>query len=1177
MAGEETLKKVGEAVARALGGGDIPTPVEFPVTPDMGELPVHPEKKSFVEAAAEKIKEFTEKVSKGVSETAKKFVKEGDRPRDARVLSVVQELIDAPEDVLADPAAMRRVGERLLRIMDESGPGMDTTREAHKYLRRITAEHTSLADLRLHGDVLSQWSAVDRLYDAEGRDALEGTGLDEKLKAYQQMLRYDEGKLHDTHKIAEQIQKLKEEGVNRNIPPEQVKDAVRRLNNVIRETEQAQTEMARAHGRNRFGQEIQVVRWGEVKNNFSKAKIRDDGDEFRQFGYIGPEEAELLSKGDEGVDEWAHRFLNKIYGFGRERAQPDLPEMSQWNEFERYIEWVYGEDSATVQTYRYLWKDFGRHQAIVTGILYQPGDAKDKTRWFRMLTGDDLEFYVRNFDYANYAMPLYEQAVMDILNDRRADYHAKLKWLKGEVKNPFQGFQIDKKHPDYEKNNDLKDLNELFEKDTVARDELYKLLKYKNSAGGAPLTKDQQLDMSQIGDALDTARGGVMLWDEDVINYSQLGMELQAMERQKIALDKKIASGVKLNEAEQFEFDRLTREIPLRSEKFYKNNGKSEGDLKNLDQNFSYSRVDREVYERLKTYLDARGEKVPEWKIKRAIWAARQGMIGSGHLVAISSFMGIRPVLEYSATGKDVMRSPAFEEYQRIFNPDLFMYRFTMGAEMGTTARDILQRNLLKSKGYKPDNLKELVEKYGHSYRHTPGANLSRAYLKFAEEDMGIPFTEMLSQGFFKGGGSYDASGWRLEKGVLDEIRNRFLRLKDTLPDGAILDNQALGIQLLINGPDKKEERLRIFNRMMERTPSKFLQLLGKDRDMVLKTHNMTEEDLQHLQRALSMAEMKLWDNEELKVVHVDLTSEKGFSEHVVPFLKKLGAPESRFGAYNGVLRDIKSVFEHERSADGGNKDKILLHSSLRDAWLNHDFPMTLMLSDFNWKDANLFQLGLIAFDRRGRDVEAMARARDAWMGLVAKPEFLSPQAPIETLKKLKEYRDAVNDYADSGTAEKAVYEMMRVFFEFNRNRALWTQSLPFLETLARRFAETDMSEVKDHWLFKRIIPHWKEISEKHIEKWPHSVAEAFSYSVRFTGWEGNAFDEQEIEKLISTAQDMGFFQEKPELANKLRKEFKTTMDFRLLGIARKYWWVVLLATIAIAATQAVEEKKSSH
>ena len=51
-----------------------------------------------------------------------------------------------------------------------------------------------------------------------------------------------------------------------------------------------------------------------------------------------------------------------------------------------------------------------------------------------MLTGDDLEFYVRNFDYVNYAMPMYEQAVMDILNDRRAiikpsSFGLKKKWL----------------------------------------------------------------------------------------------------------------------------------------------------------------------------------------------------------------------------------------------------------------------------------------------------------------------------------------------------------------------------------------------------------------------------------------------------------------------------------------------------------------------------------------------------------------------------------------------------------------------------------------------------------------------------------------------------------------------------------------------------------------------------
>lgn len=1162
MAGEEKLKRIGEAIAKALGSEGQP-----PVSPEAVVEPPKPEKKSFIAASAEKLKEFSEKITKGTPEAVKKFVREGDRVQDARVLGVVHELLDMDEATLKDPAAMRRVGEKLLRIMDESGPGTDTTREAHTYLRRITAEHTSLGDLRLQGDVLSGWSAVDRLYDPDGGDALAGSMVEGKLKAYQQMLRYDEGPLHDTHKIAEHIQKLKEEGLAKNIPPEQVKESVKRLTDVIRESKQNEYDMEKTH-RNRGGQEIEVIRWGDIKDRFSKSAQHADDEEFVQFRYVSPDNVRLLSRGDEGVDEWAHRFLNKIYGFGRERAQPDLPEMSEWNEFEKYIEWAYGEDSATVQTYRYLWKDFGRHQAIITGMLYQPGDAKDKTRWFRMLTGDDLEFYVRNFDYANYAMPLYEQAVMDILNDRRADYSAKLAWLKESVDNPFVGGKItDEKHPDY------KDLRELFGKKEVQRDGLYKLLRYHNNKGA--LTTKQQLDLSEIGNAMDVARGGVMLWDEDVINYSQLGMELQVMERQKITLDKKIASGESLSEAEQFEFDRLTREIPLRAEKFYKNNGKSEGDLKDLDEKFSYSRVDREVYERLKIYLDARGEKVPEWKIKRAIWAARQGMIGSGHLVAISSFMGIRPVLEYKATGKDVMRSPAFEEYQRIFNPDLFIHRFNMGAEMGQTARNILQRNLLKSKKYELKDMQAWVKDKGHSYSHAPLAELSRAYLKFAEEDVGIPFTEMLTQGFFGGGGSYDGSGWRLEKGVLDEIRNRFMRLKDTLPDGAVLDNQALGIQLLINGTDNKDERLRIFNRMMERTPSKFLQLLGKDRDMVLAIHGITGEDLQHLQRALSMAEMKLWDNEKLKVAKVDLTG-AGFAEHVVPFLRQMGVSEDRFAHYHEVLKDIKDVFTRERSASHDGR-RALLHKSLREAWVDHNFPMTLMLSDFNWKDANLFQLGLIAFDRRGRDIEAMARARDAWIQLMTKSEFLSPNEPIETLKKLKEYRDAINDYTTADAAEEATYEMLRVFLDFNRNRALWTQGLPGLEFAVRKLGETDLSKLKDHWLYSRVIPHWKEIAENHIEKWPHSIAEAISYSVRYHGWEGNAFDEQEIEKIISTAQDMGLFHAKPEYANKLRNEFKATMGWRGIGILRKYWWVVLLATIAIAATKSLEDEEKRH
>lgn len=240
MAGEEKLKRIGESVARALGGGEggpPVLPVEAPAPIGVEVEPPKPEKKSFIAATTEKLTAFVEKVSKGVPEAAKKFVREGERPRDARVLSVVEELLDMDEAELADPASLRRVGEKLIHIIQEAGPRSETGREAKKYLSRITAEHKSLADLRHQAEAVIREgaSSVDRLFDPS-RDDLAGTGLDEKLKEFQQLLRYDEGPLHDTHKISQYIEDIKKMGYKYNIPERQVSEAVRRLQAVIDET-----------------------------------------------------------------------------------------------------------------------------------------------------------------------------------------------------------------------------------------------------------------------------------------------------------------------------------------------------------------------------------------------------------------------------------------------------------------------------------------------------------------------------------------------------------------------------------------------------------------------------------------------------------------------------------------------------------------------------------------------------------------------------------------------------------------------------------------------------------------------------------------------------------------------------------------------------------------------------
>ncbi|KKU83628.1 MAG: hypothetical protein UY10_C0004G0036 [Microgenomates group bacterium GW2011_GWA2_47_8] len=238
MAAEETLRRVGEAVASALGGGETPLPAETPPpTPEPQVDVVQSKKEQFIPAAAEKLQQFAEKITKGVPEAVKKIVRENERPRDARVLSVVSELVSMDEATLADPVSMRRVGERLLTIMADAGPGTPTGEEANKYLQRIIAEHGSLADLRARAQELQgrPGSAIDGLFDDLGHDELAGTALEEKLKKYKQFLRYDAGDMHDTHKISEYIAELKRDAYKDNIPERQVKEAVRRLQDVIGE------------------------------------------------------------------------------------------------------------------------------------------------------------------------------------------------------------------------------------------------------------------------------------------------------------------------------------------------------------------------------------------------------------------------------------------------------------------------------------------------------------------------------------------------------------------------------------------------------------------------------------------------------------------------------------------------------------------------------------------------------------------------------------------------------------------------------------------------------------------------------------------------------------------------------------------------------------------------------
>lgn len=1180
MAGEEKIKHIGEAIAKALGGESAPPPPIEPQQPiESADGTPRPPKKDFLAASTEKLQKFMEKVTKGVPEAAKKFVHEGDRPRDARVLSVVEELLDMDEATLADPAAMRPVGERLVHIIEESGSRSATGQEAKKYLSRITAEHKGLADLRGQVEQLDQHAAnaVDRIFDDSGTDELAGTPIESSLRKYQQLLRYDQGELHDTHKVAQYIEDLKGEAFLRGHPEQEVKKAVNRLNDVINETRAKQEQL----------QELQpyrgepMIRWDEIKNQVGPDISHDERYPVVRFRYLRESDVGKLRDGEEA--EWFYSFMDNIYGLSRERAQPSLQDQGKWEEFETFLQWKYGSDSERyLQAYRTDWNERGRHQHVINGLLYQPGDIKDRLRSLRLITGADLDYYYKQFEYSNNAATLYEQVVMDLMADRRAAYTENIGWLQGKVD---------------------------FEGKMVARDELYMELRkrnrgeYQNDAGEkriGKITPEQQKLMMEIKTRLDLVGEGVMLWDSDVQSYTEVYLESQKMQqRYEILLSKQREGSLAPGESE--ELAQLPEKIDKKLAVYKQTKENGESSRKELNELRGMSPVDIEVRKRLLVYLAERGLPPPsEYILRMAIWAARQASIGSGHIVSIGAFQAIEPgkipnevylrhipeleKLYKESQGKAVMRAPAFEDLQRFYNPELFALRFNMLDEMGSRARQYLTLSHLKEKGYDWKKMKITKSKewkeLAHSHNLTEQDKVVRALMETVEDDMGISFSQLLGPGFFGGGGDYDASGWRLEKGILDEIRKKYLEMKKQYPDSARFDNQALGIQLLAAN---KEDKPRIVELMLRRTPSKFFQIVSVERDKIFAKYGIDPaSDWKPLQRALSLAEMTLWEDEALAVADIDLGREKDFREHVVPFLRRLGAPEARFGDYHKMLHEFQDSIRRDRSGEHGGK---LKHTSIVQAIAEGKFPMTLSLSDFNWKDSNFFQLGAVAMDRRGRDNEAMAMSRDIMNDLLYKTELLSPNDPLETLKKIKELRSTINTYATGDVAEQVSKEVLRVFLEMNRNRAIhgkwWLSDLmyaPFMEPLMRNAAEWDFTNVKDSKVLKTIIPGWEEFATEKVGHWPHSVAEALSYSIRYTGAHGNAYDEGQVADILATAQDMGIFTTHPEYVQELRREFKATAEYRLFfRLVRKYWWVVIAATIALAAVKATEDEEKRH
>lgn len=1228
MANEELLKRLTEAAKKAAEGSsgqkfpEAP-PQEVPPTPetiDPAMEQVSAEVKKFQEEKSvpkERVALVAAKLKEAIPEAAKRIVgSEHNLPKDERVFSIVESLLSADEASLADPEYMRGIGEQLVAVAKEAGPTSPTAAEARKILRNIVTEHPGLEYLQYEaipviqggvgvgeeeGEATENGADKDvareseRMYNETKDVDLKDTPFAQDLQDLQYRFRVDPDAAYDNRLIEESVKRIIAKGHESGVDEKLVQKAVERARRFQRfiELKRNQQELEMRGFR--------MVTWAEVMKDAPDPGIHRPNEVFADFRNMPPADVERIMQGAEGEAHWYFDFIDQIYSMGREETRPTLTQDQRYQEFKDYLMWKYGgEYHLAVQLYQKHWDSRGQYEYAVKGLMYNPGDVKDRLKAMSLLQGADLDHLYKNFDHSNEAYSLYEHVLFELMATKRSKYGEALKYMKDEVDNPL--IRLRKKHYRNEKERE-KDYKKIGP-ERLTREKLLERLKELQREEGAldedgqrmqsRLTKEDQRLMHEIQQQNDLAAEGVMLWDDDVQSYTELHITLSKLRGAREELLKKKSQGKALTEKET---DQLTEVERLYQIYSHREEMLNENFTQELIETRGLSPVDIEVRKRLIEYLRAQHPEnpkyqPPEYEIRMALWAARTAMIGSGRMAMVGAMMSIPPRSGgfEAASGKDVMRAPAFEDIQRIFNPETFASRFNIGGDMGITARSIFRQNLLRTKGIDPKDpswFKKIggaAEKLGGKFKltktkewhsdkgHAPAERKEAMEMwEFAEDATGISFTELLGPGFMASGGFYDGTAWRLEKGTADAVREKLLAMKNLPENAALLDNQALSIQLLI--ASNAEERKPILDRMLRRNPSKFLELLEEDTEKILTKNKITHEEWKKFKEALSLAEMRLAHEKEWQFARVDMAEENDYHKLIAPFLTQLGVDSGAHEKLRRVLVDLQGEVYRGRTVETATKK---FHSKM-DAIAELKLPLTMSLTDFDWKESNFYQLGTVAMHRRIRDVGSQMAARNAMLEFFHNTEMvLSPNDYTKTLQKMMEVRTAIIDYSGPEAAENTVKELMRVFLEMNRHRSLGSVGwIPGLTTLMKYAGEWDLRPLRDISLFKAIFgkDRWQNMVDQKISHWPHSVGEAISYSVRYTGSHANAWDEMKLAEVIATAQDMGLFINHPEYANDLRREFHGFAIDRIWSMPRKYWWIPLVATLAIAAAKAAEEE----
>lgn len=1083
-----------------------------------------------------------------------------------------------PEGKKPDEAKMKEWEQktseqkRRQRLKDE----LDVADQAIKATPTSRSEDTLKRLERLTTSLIEGKKSAERFDKATGKSKAEASYFDPKdAQVYIDRITVFREQLQ-----AEQTAERTKKDIERNISQEERSKRIKTERESDYDTRKKEKEVEAVE----TGQ--LVLKSSELAANFNNRPELASGRPIEVSRNIDRWELDLLLQGKEGAERWKAKFRREKMGAPNTAFKMELPDQSKWEAVKNLLRELHGpiEGPELIKEFQI---DFDMFEQVDGGLKYAETGIKgvkteEQTKALKFTRNEEAERLTKYplFDLAK--VHFTESLKYTITDNIGAKYHESLRFLQGNDALQINGRNVE-----------------------TSRVEIWRELKRRRD-NNISLTDAETSNFQRLEEHVSTVSEGIMLRDEYMIPESSTAYNsLRESQKKYLENEQLLQQNTLSLEQRQTLQEEQQKLLKVSKDAFleYVKNDKYEFDIHDVDTVLAIntlSPIQIEARRRIITSLLQEG-KTPEqiqsieWKIYESLWAAKAYSVTQGEAMEIGAKMARAPARDLRWILKFKPEEiPSFatmnrgyaEAYQRLLNPALFADDFSFGGKLGDDVRNLHYSIIFRMAGYNFHKDKNVDQEWKDKARARAKEGVPEWVVisEYAEQILGFTFSETIRPEILVTGLNQLSSPWRQEKSALSPLREQYLRAEN-LPPGADPYLQGLGFRF--NGANK-EYKMTILHQMLQRKASSFFDLIGADLDLTNVKHGGIEfgsSEWQLFRRSLGTAEVQMWRDDRFKYnKSFDFIDVAKRNTDFDPIMKR--AIESNGGvATPEVLDKFFSVMtemkKHMETKTANGKTRL-------ENWGEHKFANNYVLTntDFDWSKVDPKSLNYFSFERRINDLNNQGRARDLMNEVKFKTEYLSPikGKETDTINKIKEHRDAINSYSTLDNGELSAASLMELVVEWNRLRAINSKAFPitFIPggiSLLKRFGGLEMltdiiGNIKAGEGGKLKNKEWF----KKIEEWPRSIGQAVSYDVKWSGREGNAWDEYRVAGFFASAETAKLFVNKPDLLRAMKKKYHTGFLYRwFYGVPRKYWWVVPVATIAVSASQAVEDEKKKN